>query len=167
MSRDRPGAGAIAGAAVDGGRRWRSGQSRRGLIQLRRKRFQHPRRVLAAGRAKIEAHFILGDEHVRIGLAIVAALAAVLLRHGRHHATTQRPSLRERHARIERQRLVMPGRLAVVAIARRAGQNRGVGFRRQRRDGAAVRRGEASKETAQPGALLGCERRARRNEKGR
>ena len=45
-----------------------------------------------------------------IVLAVVAALAAILLRHRRHHAPAQRPAFGKLHALGHRQGLVVPGR---------------------------------------------------------
>ena len=49
------------------------------------------------------------DDGVGVILAIVAALAAILLAHGRHETARQRPAFGELHALAKRHRRIMPG----------------------------------------------------------
>ena len=148
---------------LDDSRRRGSGRLARRLCQFLRERLQHARGVLAARRAEIEPRLLAVGQRVGVGRAVVAALAAVLLRHRRHHPPPQRPPLRQPHALVERDGLVVPGRLAVIDLA----QHGGVLLRRERRHRAAFRRREAREEAAEPGALFRAERRALWNEAGR
>ena len=95
-------------------RRWR-------LVDLLIERLQHPRGFLAAGDAEIEPRLALAGDRFGIVMAVVAALAAILLRHRRHELAPQRPAFGELHAIGDRHGLVVPGRLAVVAIAHDGG----------------------------------------------
>ena len=54
------------------------------------------------------------EQHIRIVGAIVAALAAILLRHRGHHPATQRTPFGELHAFGKRDRLIVPWRVAIV-----------------------------------------------------
>src|SRR3954452_17822706 len=85
------------------------------LLQLLMQRLQHPRRFLASGNAKVETRFRLVGDRLRVVVAIVAALAAVLLGHGRHHPSAQWPAFSERHAIANRHGLVVPGRFTIIA----------------------------------------------------
>ena len=80
-------------------------------------RLQHPGSFLAAGNAETEARFRLARDGIGIVVAIVTALATILLAHRRHHAAGQRPALGKLHALGEWHGLVVPGRLAIVAVA--------------------------------------------------
>src|SRR5205823_5662103 len=101
------------------------------------------------------------DDEIRVVLAIVAALAAVLLRHRGHHAPSQGTARGERHAFRHWESLIVPGRLSIVAIIERplgdrrnARHQGGTFFRRKRRH--AVAETEIPREKAvQPGALFG------------
>jgi hypothetical protein len=143
LSRERPGSLVTVGAVAAGG----AAAPGDDAVQ----RLQHPGGFLAAGDAQIEARFGPVRNSVRIVVAIVAALAAILLRHRRHHAPAQRAALRKLHAIGDRHGLVVPGRLAVIAIAGRALQNSGALLRRQWRRTAC--RQQAGKEAVEPGAL--------------
>src|SRR5262249_36851198 len=133
---------------------------------------EHAGGFLAARNAQVEPFFFFQKDRVGIIFAVVAALAAILLAHGGHHAPAQRPPLRKLHALIELNGLVVPWRLAVVTVVERPlcdrrrrrtrHQRRGF-FRRQRRY-AAVEREEAGEEAIEPFALLGRKRRVLRNE---
>ena len=129
---------------------------------LRGERLEHARGVLAARGAEIEPRLLARREGVRITLAIIAALAAILLRHGRHHPSPQRSAFSELHARVEGQRLVVPGRLAVIGIGRlqeRAalGSN-AIGVTPLSTDR------QAGEKSVEPAALLGGEGRRFRDE---
>jgi hypothetical protein len=82
-------------------------------------------------------------------MAVVTALAAILLRHRRHHPAPQRPPFGERHALRQRHGLVMPRRFAVIAVAGGFLHHRGALLRRQRRDGA-IKRHQPGEESVQP-----------------
>ena len=95
-----------------------------------------------------------------IGLAQVAALAAVLLRHGGEQAARQRLAVGELHALGDRHGGIVPGRAVVLgrpapwrqrpACAPSSGVGAGLGVERQ----------QAGEEAVEPGALLVGERRA-------
>ena len=68
------------------------GRGRR--AQLRVKRLEHAGGLLAARHAQVQPLLGLARYGLGIVLAIVAALPAVLLRHGGHQAPAQRPALR-------------------------------------------------------------------------
>ena len=107
----------------------RAGSARRRALKLGIKLLEHASGFLAARHAKIETLLRLREQSRRIVLAIVAALAAILLRHRRHQPARQRPPLGERHAIRQRHRRIVPG-CAVVnldgfrrrGIANKAGQ---------------------------------------------
>jgi hypothetical protein len=101
---------------------------------------------------------LVGDR-VGIVVAIIAALAAILLRHRRHHAPAQRAAFGELHAIGNRHGLVVPGRLAVVAIAAWSLEDGSALLCRQRRR--TIRRQQPGKKAVQPGALRFGKRRAR------
>ena len=128
---------------------------RRALVQLLRKRLQHARGVLAARRAEIEPRLLARGDRIRIVVAIVTALAAILLRHRRHHAPAQRAAFRQRHARVERQRLIVPRRFAIVASP--PPMNGGVLLGRKRRDRPPSGATKPGEKAVEPGALLGRE----------
>ena len=138
-----------------GSRRRRWGGRR--LVQLLIQRLQHPRGFLAAGDAEIEPRFALACDRVRIVVAIIAALAAILLRHRRHHASPQRPAFGKFHAVSNRHGLVMPWRFAVIAVTGRALHDGGALLGGQRRRSVGQQSGE---ESVQPGTLCLGERRA-------
>src|SRR5262249_53740747 len=79
---------------------------RRGLVEFLIKSFEHADGLLAARDAEIEPLLLLQEDDVRIVLAVIAALAAILLSHRRHHPTPQRTAFGELHALGERKRLV-------------------------------------------------------------
>ena len=126
-------------------------QARR-RADLRMQRLQHPGGFLAARHAEVQPLFLLLEQRVGVFLAVVAALAAILLAHRRHHLAAQRLAVGELHALGERQRLVVPRR-AVVGLAADvdAGHQRRRILRRQRRHVAVQQPGE---EPVQPDALL-------------
>ena len=109
---------------------------------------QHPRSVLAAWRAEIQAIFRLFRNGFRIGCAIIAALAAILLRHRGHHAARERLAVGELHARVDRHGGIVPGRIVVVRSRRQRGTIRQRGHTRS------VERQSAREKARQPGALL-------------
>src|SRR3989304_4772693 len=61
------------------------------LVEFLVQRLERARGFLAAGHAEIEPLFLPQENRVCIVLTIVSALSAILLAHGRHHATPQRP----------------------------------------------------------------------------
>src|SRR5262245_17990814 len=129
------------------------------------KSLQHARGFLAARNAEIEPFLLLQKDDVRIVLAVIAALAAVLLSHRRHHPPPQRPAVGKFHALDERQRLVVPWRLPVVAVIERpfshgnqARHERSVRLRRKRGNARIAKLKKAGKETVEPSPLLGGER---------
>ncbi len=139
------------------GGRWRG-------ADLGMQRLQHAGGFLAARHAQVQPFLFLGEQRIRIVLAVVAALAAVLLAHRRHHTAWQGPALGKLHALSEWHGLVMP-RCAVVVFGRSpdlgAGQQR-LRFLLRQRGGVAVE--QPCEESIQPDALLGGERRALRND---
>ena len=150
LSRERPGLRCDRRRRGDGAAasRWRR---RRRLLQLLVQRLQHPRGFLAAGDAEIEARFGLAGDRVGIVVAIIAALAAILLRHRRHHAPPQRPAFGKLHAIGDRHGLVVPRRFAVVAIAAGLKHRRALlrrQRRRRRRSTAARRRSRSARSAA-------------------
>ena len=171
----------VAVAGLSRVRRWspaaRAVQARLGAARLRRRlaellveRLEHAGGFLAARHAQVQPLFFLRDDEVGIVLAIVAALAAILLRHRGHHAPPQRPAFGERHALGERQ---ASGRATAHRRCRcrrtrwsRARHQRGALLGRERGDARAVERDQAGEEAVQPRALLGRERRGLGNERG-
>ena len=141
------------------GHRGRHGSCRHLLQQP----LQHAARFLAAWHTEVE--FDLGPRRdgCRVALAQIAALPAVLLRHGREQLALQGAPLGQLHALVDGHGRIVPGRLAVIAVA---GQGLRCGIRQvagQRRDaGFGVQRQQAGKEAVEPGALLHREGRARR-----
>src|SRR5262249_4862835 len=126
-------------------RRGRRERWRRQAGVLLAELLERAQRVLAAGHAQVQPPLGLEKQRVGVVLAGVAALAAILLAHRGHHAPAQRPTVGELHALADRQRLVVPGRLAVVAVVERAlggGRDARHEFRallgRQRRNAATV-----------------------------
>ena len=93
---------------------WRSGRS---FVEFFIKVLEHPCGFLAAWNAKIETRLSLARECVGIVMAIVATLPAILLRHSRHHPTSQRTAFSKLHALIDRHGLIVPGRLTIVTVA--------------------------------------------------
>ncbi len=164
--------GRVGGRSGYGRRRF---GGRRDGAELGVERLEHARGVFAAGHAQVQPLLVFQDDGVGVVLAIVAALAAILLAHGRHEPPPQRPAFGKLHALAERHGGIVPGRLPVVAVVERAArrrrarphdvvhQRRGL-FGRQRVD-AAVERQQAGEEAVEPGALLGRERRGVRNER--
>ena len=120
---------------------------------------EHAGGVFATRHAQVQPLFLLGKQRVRIVVAVVAALTAVLLRHRGHHAPPQRTAFRELHAVGKFQRLIVPGRFTVVAIARRRTRHQRGRLFRSERCHAPIERHQAGKETIEPGALLGRKRR--------
>ncbi len=119
--------------------------------------FQHAQGLLAAGNAQVELAFLSQEQGIGVVFTGIAALTAVLLPHGGHHAAAQRPAFRQFHAFVDGQGLVVPQGLAVVAVIQGIGGGRllpvlvgGRGFRLQ-----AEYPGE---EPVQPGPLLIRER---------
>ena len=119
LSRDVPAGTCGFSAGRRSVRRFRRGGRRGRGADLGVQRLQHAGGFLAARHAQVQPLFFLAEQRIRIVLAVVAALAAVLLAHRRHHAAGQRPALGELHALGERHGLVVPGR-AVVLLGRAA-----------------------------------------------
>ncbi len=142
------------------GRRCRKGGRR--FLQFLVQRLEHPRGFLAAGDAEIETRLGFAGNRLRIVVAIITALAAILLRHRRHHAPSQRAALRKLHTLGNRQGLVVPGRLAVVAIAGGTLKYGGALLRRQRCR--TIGRQQSGEEAVEPGALRFGEWRAGGND---
>lgn len=92
-------------------------RSRRRLVEFFVERLQHASGFLTARHAKVKTRFVFVGDCVGIVVAIVAALAAILLCHGSHHAPAQRPSLGKLHALGNRHGLVVPWCLTIVAVA--------------------------------------------------
>ena len=145
-----------------GRRRGRAGRRRRRVLKFLVQRLEHARGFLAAGHAEIEARFALGCDRVGIVVAIIAALAAILLRHRGHHPPPQRAALGKLHAIGNRHGLVVPRRFAVIAVAGRALQQGRALLRRQRHR--AVELQQPDQETVEPGALGVGKRRVFRND---
>src|SRR5262249_53851228 len=149
--------------------RWRF--DRRSLVvELLIKRLERAGGLLAAGNAEIEPLLLLQKDCIGVIFAVVAALPAVLLPHGCHHAPAQRTVLGERQALGERHRRIVPGSLAVVAVferpfrdRRKLRDQRRVGFRRQRRR-ASGKLEKACKKAVEPGTLFRSKGRALRNQ---
>ena len=150
-------AGRGRGGVGDDGRRCRRGALGLRLVELLGELLDGAQSLLAAGDAQVEALLLLQEQRVGIVGAVVAALAAILLRHGGHEARRERPLGGHLHALVESEGGVVPGRVAVV------GQRRPVGGfaslaagdgRRARRP----RREEGREIARQPGALLERER---------
>jgi hypothetical protein len=146
-----------------------------GAVQLLIELLEHAGGFLASRHAKVQPRLRFGEQRVRIILAVIAALPAILLRHRRHEPARQRLAIGEFHAIGHRHRRVVP-RGAVVSFGgvvlrrngacravEKSGQKlRGVGGR-YRRD--IFRQSEQAGEQAiEPGALLYRERRGFRNE---
>ena len=107
------------------GRRQGHLDDRRGRgVEFDGEAFDEAHRLLAAGGAEVEARLGLQKDRVGVIGAIVAALAAVLLRHGGHQARRERPVRRHRHALGRRHGRIVPGSL-VVGGEDRAGRGRG------------------------------------------
>ena len=68
--------------------------------RLLQQALEHAARLLAAGHAQVELRLAAGGDGRRVGLAQVAALAAVLLRHGGEQAARQRLALGQLHALV-------------------------------------------------------------------
>lgn len=133
---------------------------RRRLVQLLVQRLQHPRGFLAAGDAEIEPCFATARDRLRIVVAIVAALPAILLRHRGHHLAAHGTAFGELHPVRNRHGLVVPWRFTVVAVT--GLHDGGTLLRRQRRGH--IRRQQPGKEAVEPGALRVGERRAGGND---
>src|SRR5438067_9468132 len=116
--------------------------------QLRVEGLEHTSGLLAARYAQIESLLFSQKDRVRIVLAIVTALAAILLPHGRHHPPPQRPAFSELHPLTEGQRLVVPGRSLVVAIIERASCRRRTGHLGHQ--GSGLVRGERAHSASEP-----------------
>ena len=163
LSRERPASPLRHGGRAWTGRQLRHGGRRKPTPISACERLEHAGGFLAARHAEVQPLFFLVEQRVGVLLAVVAALAAILLAHRRHHLAAQRLAVGELHALGERQGLVVPGR-AVVGLdadidARH--QRRRI-LRRQRRDVAVQQAGEKAVE---PDALLGGERRVLRHDR--
>src|SRR5215471_6627422 len=122
---------------------------RRGLVEFLIKSLEHAGGLLAARDAEIEPLLLLQEDDVRIVLAVIAALAAILLSHRRHHPPPQRPAVGKLHALGERQHLVVPRRLPVVAV---------IAWSVGGGDACAVKLEKPGKEAVEPCPLLRGER---------
>src|SRR5262249_26008697 len=138
---------------------------RRSLVEFLIKSLQHAGGFLAARNAEIEPFLLLQKDDVRIVLAVIATLAAILLSHRRHHPSPQRPAVGKFHAFGERQRLVVPWRLPVVAVIERPlrgrdqpGHQRRVRLRRKGGDARSAKLKKAGKKAVEPSPLLRGER---------
>ena len=140
-----------------GSRRWRQRRDRR-LVDFFIERLQHPGGFLAAGNTEVEPRLAFARDRFRIIVTVIAALAAILLRHRRHHAPAQRAAFGEFHAVGDRHGLVMPRRFAVIAIAGGPLHYRRTLLRRQWRR--AIGGQQTGEEAVEPGALRFGERRA-------
>ena len=148
------GRGTLRGAAVPR-------RSRRRVFQFLVQRLQHAGGFLAAGHAEVEPRFALACDRVGIIVAIIAALAAILLRHRGHHPPPQRPAFGKLHAVGDRHGLVVPRRFTIVAVPAALQQGRAL-LRRQRHR--AVELQQPDQEAVEPGALGFGKRRAFRND---
>src|SRR6185369_3191774 len=140
----------------------------RRLLHLLVKRLHHAGGFLATRHAQVQPLFLAGEDRAGIILAVIAALAAVLLRHRRHQLPAYGLRLGQRHALGQRQRLVVPGRTAVIVLGgrgRRAVHQGGRLLVAQRRHARAFERDKAGEEAVEPFALLRRERRALRNQR--
>src|SRR5262245_39617646 len=163
VGRRRGNGGAICHAR---GGRWAGRFADRGsLVEFFVKSFEHAGGLLAARDAEVEPPLLLQDDDVRIVLAVIAALAAILLSHRRHHPPPQRTAVGKLHAFGERQRLVVPRRLPVVAVIEwsldggdQSRHQRGVRLRREGGDARAVKPEKPGKEAIEPCTLLRGER---------
>ncbi len=115
-SRFRPGLG---GRQRDGGGRGH------GRVELGSQALDQPRGLLAAGGAQVQPFLIAEEDRVGVVGAGVAALAAVLLRHGGHQTRRERPASRHAHALGGRDRRVVPGCLVVGGQHRAVRDHRG------------------------------------------
>ena len=142
--------------------RWRVAHRRnRGRRHLLEQPLQHAARFLAAGNAQVELGLRPRRDGRRVGLAQIAALSAILLRHGREQLALQRPPFGKLHALVDRHGGVVPGGLAVVTVSgQRPGGSAGQLAGHRRDAGLGVERQQAGEETVEPGALLHRERRA-------
>ena len=132
---------------------------------------EHAGGFLAARHAQVQPLFLAGKDRTRVILAVVAALAAILLRHRRHHLPAQRLGVGQLHALGQRQGLVVPGRAVVIVggspgVGSRARDERRRLLAGKRRDAKAIERHQAGKETVEPDPLLLGERRGFRHQRG-
>ena len=147
---------AVAGRACGLGRNRRRslGWNGRRLFQ---KALEHAARVLAAGHAQVQLGFLACGDGGRVGLAQIAALAAVLLGHGRKQLARHWPGFSQFHALVDHHGRVVPRR-AIIFVA---GERLGRGARQialERRD-LSLERQHAGEEAVEPGTLLrreGC-----------
>ena len=152
-----PASGAAAGTG--GGRDLDDGAPAAGAGSLLEQPLQHAARILAAGDAQVELGLLALGDGLGIGLAQVAALAAVLLRHGGVELARQRLAVRQRHALGDRHGGVVPGRAVILGSGQRVGGSaRKLAGRL--RAGRHVEREQAREEAVEPGTLLLGERRA-------
>jgi hypothetical protein len=120
------------------------------LVEL----LEHAHRLSAAGLAKVQALFALEEDGIGVVRAVVAALAAILLRHGGHQLLRLGLVLGEVHAVGDRHRRVVPGRVVVVGEPGTGGRSLARREGGRPLDGGAEQRGEVAR---QPGALVGAE----------
>ena len=125
---------------------------------------------LPPGTQRFSRSSVLGEQRVGIVLAVIAALAAILLRHRRHHPPRQRLAFGELHALGKRHGRIVPGRAVVgfggaLSPAHRSDPGKSLAT-------SAVDSGvtppsspnSAGEQAVEPGALLGRERRGLRDE---
>ena len=147
-----------------------------GAVQLLIELLEHAGGFLASRHAKVQPLLRFGEQRVRIILAVIAALTAILLCHRRHEPARQRLAIGEFHAIGHRHRRVVP-RGAIVgfrgivlrdrctnrAVEKSCQKLGGVGSRYRRN---VFRQSEqASEQAIEPSALLHRERRGFRNER--
>ena len=143
---------------------------RRAAIEFLIKLLEHAGGVFAARHAQVQPLLGFGKQRVGVVFAVVAALAAVLLRHRRHQPTRQRLAVGELHAIGHRHRRIVP-RGAIIgfrrcrgaAIRHKAGQQLGDFIGGKRRD-ALLQPEQPGEQAVEPGALLRGERRGFGNE---
>ena len=119
----------VPGSGCAGDRRGVGHHRRRGGLRLRQRGvelfgelLQRPKRLLAARRAEVQPLLLLEEKRVRVVGAVVAALAAILLRHRGHQARGERAALGHLEALVQYKRGIVPGRVAGVGEHRTGGR---------------------------------------------
>jgi hypothetical protein len=111
----------------DGCRRWRR-RSSRAAVEFLIKLLEHAGGLLASRHAQIQPLLGFGKQRVRVVFAVVAALAAILLRHRRHQPARQLFALGELHTVRQRHRRIVPRRIVssrpVIDVGALPGSNR-------------------------------------------
>src|SRR6185437_4501138 len=134
------------------------------LVEL----LEHAGGFFAARYAEVQPLFLAVEQGLRIVMAIVAALPAILLGHRRHHSLRQRPVFGKLHPLAKRHCGVVPGHAVVNCrrrrrIAHEAGQQPCHVGARQRRY-AFFQTEQPRKKSVEPRALLNRKRRRVRKE---